>query len=217
MEDTLRGNDLASRLSGFVHKPEIEETSLETDISDEIFDNTPLSDFDTSNVRTNSIRPLFRSKPEPRVFLQKEQAWHRTAAHLHVKRMTRSEIARALGKSEQAVTLLAAQPFFAQICAEIVAEQADSLGEDALSILRTASTQAAIVLTNLALNSKSDAVKLQASKEVLDRTFGKSPVTVRQEAVSRSLDPSKEAQTLLADIQRLQTSLKTTLPSSQTS
>jgi hypothetical protein len=131
--------------------------------------------------------------------------------------MTRSQIARALGKSEQAVTLLASQPFFAQICAEIVAEQADSLGDDALSILRTASTQAAIVLTNLALNSKSDAVKLQASKEVLDRTFGKSPVTVRQEAVSRSLDPSKEAATLLADIQRLQSSLKTTLPPSQSS
>ena len=201
--------DLASRLSGFTHKPESVDLP-ETDISDDCFPS--LEDLDTTQVRTTSIRPLFRANPEPKVTLQREQAWHRTAAHLHVKRLTKREIATALGKSEQAITILAAQPFFAQICAEIVANQVDQLGDDALSILRTASTQAAITLSNLALNSKSDAVKLAASKEVLDRTFGKSPVTVRQEAISRTLDPSKEAQSLIDEITRLSSSLKTTLP-----
>jgi hypothetical protein len=59
METGVRGNDLASRLSGFVHKPETQESSLETDISDEKFDSQEFSDFETPQVRsTTSSLPL---------------------------------------------------------------------------------------------------------------------------------------------------------------
>ena len=146
------------------------------------------------------VRPLYAVSP-PRRDLQREKAWHRTAAYLFAKGSTVKEIGEALDKTRSSVSLLVQQPFFRELVATITREYALE-DEGALGILRNAGSNAAATIVSLATNAKSEAVRLQASKSIMDRLFGQAAQIIRNEG-SVPVDPAKEKAKLEEEIKRL--------------
>lgn len=145
--------------------------------------------------------PLYNSK-EPRHVLQKESAWHRTAAYLIARGMTQKQVAAAVGVTAQSVGLLMRQEFFKQQVSTIIADF--GLADDhAQTLLAAASCEAALTLIKLSGSAKSESVQLSASQTILDRVFGRAVQTVQQAPVNKSSDPSKELAALQADVGRM--------------
>ena len=145
--------------------------------------------------------PLYNPK-EPRDVLQKESAWHRTAAYLIARGMTQKQVAAAVGVTAQSVGLLMRQEFFKQQVSTIIADF--GLADDhAQTLLAAASCEAALTLIKLSGSAKSESVQLSASQTILDRVFGRAVQTVQQAPVSKANDPSKELAALQADVGRM--------------
>jgi hypothetical protein len=146
------------------------------------------------------VRPLF-AVSAPRRDLQREKAWHRTAAYLFAKGNTIKEISEALDKTRSSVSLLVQQPFFRELVATITREYALE-DEGALGILRNAGSSAAATIVSLATTAKSEAVRLQASKSIMDRLFGQAAQIIRNEG-NVPVDPAQEKAKLEEEILRL--------------
>jgi len=146
------------------------------------------------------VRPLF-AVSAPRRDLQREKAWHRTAAYLFAKGNTIKEISEALDKTRSSVSLLVQQPFFRELVATITREYALE-DEGALGILRNAGSSAAATIVALATTAKSEAVRLQASKSIMDRLFGQAAQIIRNEG-NVPVDPAQEKAKLEEEILRL--------------
>lgn len=146
------------------------------------------------------VRPLF-AVSAPRRDLQREKAWHRTAAYLFAKGHTIKDISEALDKTRSSVSLLVQQPFFRELVATITREYALE-DEGALGILRNAGSSAAATIVSLATTAKSEAVRLQASKSIMDRLFGQAAQIIRNEG-NVPIDPAQEKAKLEEEILRL--------------
>ena len=93
------------------------------------------------------------------------------------------------------------QPFFRELVATITREYALE-DEGALGILRNAGSSAAATIVSLATTAKSEAVRLQASKSIMDRLFGQAAQIIRNEG-NVPVDPAKEKAKLEEEILRL--------------
>ena len=154
--------------------------------------------------RPRTLGPLMKSDA-PRIELQNEKAWHRTAAYLVAQGWTSRKIAEATGKSEQQISLLTRQPWFNEHVAAII-DQAGLLDEGAINMLRGASASFASTIITLASTAKSESVRLSAATTALDRIFGR-PVQTLQNLTSGKkavpLDAADEIRETEAEIERL--------------
>lgn len=60
-----------------------------------------------------------RAQDTTRAGLEREQPWHRMAAHMLNRGFTNMEVADAAGKSKEQVSILRAQRWFNELCAEL--------------------------------------------------------------------------------------------------
>ena len=157
----------------------------------------------TDNLSYRVTAPLKGLNDKPRVEIQQEKAWHRTAAWLFAKGFTAKEIAEAVGKTAATVSLLCQQPFFRQQVAEIIAEF-QMLDEGALNVLRNAQASAATTLVTLASSAASEAVRASAANSILDRVLGKPVQHIQRTSTPVPVDPSGEKAMLEKEIGRLQ-------------
>ena len=153
---------------------------------------------------TIQLGPLMKSGPPARD-IENEKAWHRTAAFLVAKGWANKDIAAALDKSENMISLVTRQPWFNETVAEII-NQAGLLDEGAINMLRGASASFASTIIMLATTAKSEAVRLSAAQSGMDRIFGRPVQTVQNLTGSKkvSADPAEEIRQLEAECQRLQ-------------
>lgn len=165
-------------------------------------------DFDTLRARhVGSAALLYRSaemkQKEP---YKQERPWHRHAAYLLASGMTNKQVGEALGRNVASVSHLRAQPFFRELCAKVITEF--NLADDsAFNVLRSATGAAALKIVELSANAQSETVRLAASKEVLDRSFGTVTRMQAQIGASVPLNPMQEAEELRRNVERLKQNL----------
>ena len=125
------------------------------------------------DVVPREVRPMHGRTTTPKLLLQKEQPWHRTAAYLFAQNMNQLQVAKAVGKTSAAVNLLFAQPWFQKMVVELIHEE--RIADNALALLRNAAPAAAMAMINIAQNTDGKAslgLQLKASESILGRVLG---------------------------------------------
>lgn len=123
--------------------------------------------------------------PVPLQDVQSEKPWHRLAIMLAARGSTVTEIACKLERSISWVSLLLRQPWARErLTQEIMAE-----GRDELDVLiKGASAEAFRQIKSLSEVAESEAVRLAAAREILDRHLGKPVQKVEQKNTNLNLD-----------------------------
>lgn len=120
--------------------------------------------------------PDFHGASKPPVEIQKEKPIHRIMAYMYASGMPLKEIAERTNYSYQGVLLIARQPWFRRFVSKEIQRQ----GEDVYGeVLRAAATDSLMTVIELSTSAKSETVKLNAAKDILDRAFGKAPQQVK--------------------------------------
>lgn len=107
------------------------------------------------------------------VEVQTERPWHRAAAYMMLAGQGHGEIAEALGKSAQMVSILSRQLWFQQKVAELAAA---SGGDEVTALIKGASKGCVLKLIALSEDEKTPkAVVANVCNSLLDRYLGKAP------------------------------------------
>ena len=126
---------------------------------------------------------------EPSVEIQKEKAWHRLAAYMIASGAKIKTVAFETGYSEQQISLLNRQPWFQSLVTTIIHEE---FGDDISKMLKGAASEAIMTVRDLATNGTSEAIKLKAATDILDRYRGKATNFVHHTNGALSEAPADE-------------------------
>lgn len=117
--------------------------------------------------------------------VQSEKPWHRLAIMLAAQGCTVTEIAGKLERSIAWVSLLLRQPW----ARERLTNEINSQGRDELeTLIKGASAEAFRQIKSLSEVAESEAVRLAAAREILDRHLGKPVQKVEQKNTNFNLD-----------------------------
>lgn len=142
----------------------------------------PLADVDTLFGATPSYQAYKKEKPEHRLML-----WHRLRG-LSVK-----ETALVTGYTPQTVSQVCKQPWFQEAFCQLSTE----IGKDAVETFLEGEVLPALQRTaDIARGAESEAVRLAANRELLDRYLGKSTVKVESKV-------SGQVESVVYDIAKL--------------
>ena len=131
----------------------------------------PLADVDSLFGATPSYQGYKREKPEHRLML-----WHRLNGH-NVK-----ETAILTGYSAQTVSQVCKQPWFQEAFCKMTTE----MGKDAVETFLEGEVLPALQRTvAIAIGGETDAVRLAANRELLNRYLGKSTVKVESKVTGQ--------------------------------
>ena len=130
---------------------------------------------------------------EPAVEIQKEKAWHRTAAYMLASGAKISTVAFETGYSVQQIGLLNRQPWFQQLVTTIIHNE---FNDDISKMLKGAATEAIMTIRDLATNGVNETTKLKASQDLLDRYRGKATNFVHHTNGALSEKPEEELKRL---------------------
>jgi hypothetical protein len=149
-----------------------------------------------SGVRFKGVGPM----PSGWV-LEKEAPWHLSAACMYAMGSGNGEIARAHGKSPQAVSNLFRQPWFQERVTQIMAENR----RDVMDRFKAERFNSLETLVALRDNEKVPAaVRMACAKDILDRTLGKPTQRVEMAGEDLHFDnPCEEAERLEAEVRQL--------------
>lgn len=211
---TTKGFDQHNELASQEPEPKVEIT--ETQMSEatdralaaaglsDLFDDEEAFLMSRSQCEQNNedlgIVDLHGKKP-PQHTIQSERFWHRQVAFMIATGMSQTEVARELGKTNGWISQVVRQPWFSAL----VLKELHRSGRNAVEeIFKNAAPASALKLIELRDDEKTPAaVKLNASRELLDRYMGKAPITVNHNDRGVSSDPVAEAEKLKQEINEL--------------
>lgn len=133
--------------------------------------------FEQSGMRDQFEPSGLHNAREPYYAIQHEKGFHRLVAMMHVRGDTNREIAKELGRSEVNISNILRQPYVQQY----IVEEAKRLGgQEVMTVLRGAALKAArrILVEVDNVDTGTAQSRSAAANSVLDRVFGKAPVTV---------------------------------------
>lgn len=140
----------------------------------------------------------------PSVDVHKEKPIHRAMALMSVKGATYREIAKATGYSAVQVSTLMRQPWMREMVVHLISEA----GLDpVLTLLQSEGMNSVMKLIDLR-ESAPPPIQLGATKELLDRLFGKAPQHIITEKKMPE-DPKAEAERLKQEVAEMQKDLQT--------
>lgn len=149
------------------------------------------------------------------VEVKREKGWHRTAAYLLNTGKTQIEVAEALDKTPQMISILTSQPWFRTLQAQIVSNEG---GNEVMEIMKNAAGGATLRLVELASGKftyppdengrvLSVAVKpeiaLASIKDILDRHLGKAPQHIDYTEKKPVGDPKEQYEELQRKLSEL--------------
>jgi hypothetical protein len=143
--------------------------------------------------RTAPPRATYSNATPPEVEIQKEKAWHRTAAYMLASGAKISTVAFETGYSTQQIGLLNRQPWFQQLVTTIIHNE---FNDDISKMLKGAATEAIMTIRDLATNGTNETTKLKASQDLLDRYRGKATNFVHHTNGALSEKPEEELKRL---------------------
>ena len=136
--------------------------------------------------------------------IQREHPWHLSAAHMYATGASGNEIAKAHGKSIQAVSNLLRQGFFQSRVLEIMAANR----RDIMDLFRAERVNTLATLIAIRDDPGTPAsVKAMVCKDLLDRSLGKAVQRIEAVTEVASSDPCAEYERLEAENNRLRDSL----------
>lgn len=162
---------------------------------DEPLDQAPRASSPTSRPMEELGLNALMDGRKPGRTIKSERPWHRTAAYLSARGLSREDIANAVDVSPAMITLLSKQTWFRELVAKII-HSFDLSGTAAQDLLRASAASAALVQVELCTTGKSESVRLAASTAILDRVFGKAVQTVQQSHQNAKVAPEKEIEDL---------------------
>lgn len=138
---------------------------------------------------------------DPAHFIQNEKAVHRIMCYRSASGDTPGEIAAATGYSVAQVRDVLKQPRSKQLIAEIMQEE---FGDDVRALLQGGAVDAVLEIRRISVEGATDTVKLNAAKDILDRTMGKPTQTIRDDrpGVKKNLTPEEEAAAIEAELEK---------------
>jgi hypothetical protein len=132
--------------------------------------------------------------------LEKEAPWHLSAAYMYANGACNGEIAKAHGKSPQAVSNLFHQAFFQNRVVEIMAENR----RDVMDLFKDERINSLMTLVAIRDNENAPPVaRVQAARDILDRAMGRPAQRIETVNEIRSDDPVAECAMLEAEIRQL--------------
>lgn len=147
--------------------------------------------------RSAAPSKTFHGSKEPTVEIQKEKAWHRTAAYMLASGAKLKTIAFETGYSEAQIGLLNRQPWFQQLVTTIIHNE---FNDDISKMLKGAACEAVMTIRDLATNGVNETIKLKASQDLLDRYRGKATNFVHHTTGALSENPEEELKRLEEDL-----------------
>jgi len=139
--------------------------------------------------KVGALPAQLHGRQPPKVEIQKETATHRTAAFMVASGAKLKTVAFELGVAESTVSNWLRQPWFQANVNSIIQEE---FGGDLTAMLKSFASTALLVQVDLMTNSTSDAVRLKAASDLLDRFRGKPTTFVHHTNSQLSEDPQKE-------------------------
>lgn len=135
--------------------------------------------------------------------VQKEQPWHRQAAHLFATgTLSAKAVAELLEKEPETVRNLLKNGWFQERVTAIMAE--NGTGADVMALFRAEATASLATLIELRDDTKCPkAVRRASAIDILDRGYGKPKIFVESSEGPRSEDPVAERDRLLKENERL--------------
>jgi hypothetical protein len=132
--------------------------------------------------------------------IEKEAPWHLSAAYMYATGARNGEIARAHGKSAQAVSNLFRQPFFQERVTEIMAANR----RDVVDLFRAERINTLETLIEMRDDPETPAhVRAICCRELLDRSMGKPVQPIETNEVTHFDNPCAEAEHLEAEVRQL--------------
>ena len=133
--------------------------------------------------------------------VEREEPWHRMAAHLFATGCTSSkQVASILNVHRRTVQNLLKQKWFQEHVTKLLAENG---GKDIIALLRAEQINSLVVMIELRDDPKNPpAVRHNICKDILDRTLGKPVQRIETSESPTSDDPVAEARRLREEIAR---------------
>jgi hypothetical protein len=146
------------------------------------------------------IAEFYQSTPPIRE-LEKEQAWHRTAAFAFALGATAKDVAKQLDRTYITVQNLLRQPWFQKNVTALMAEYGS---RDIMELLRAEQVNSLCTLIEIRDNPKAaSAARVVCARDILDRTLGKPMQRVEVTGEVASDNPVEEVERLEAEVNRL--------------
>lgn len=132
-----------------------------------------------------------------------EQEWYQHAVRYSGQGLTADEVASACNVSAQTIRNLRKDPRFQERVTRYMAES----DRDVMDAFKKELLGATYRLVDLSQNAESEAVKLKATTEIIDRVLGKTLSRTENDSTVRSADPVAEKASLEAEVKGLLGSL----------
>jgi hypothetical protein len=171
-----------------------------------LFDDIDLTDLpeescSAAEQNREEVRPLWNAK-EPNINIKHERYRHRALAYLIGSGRTQGEAAKELGYTDAWVSQICRQTWFQ----ELVLEEITRTGRSAVDeLIKNAAPGSVLTLIEMRDTAKSEAVRLNASRELLNRYLGNTTVVIRHEEEASS-NVVEEVARLEREADRLRTS-----------
>jgi hypothetical protein len=137
--------------------------------------------------------------------IEREQAWHRTAAFAFALGATAKDVAKQLDRAYITVQNLLRQPWFQKNVTALMAEYGS---RDIMELLRAEQVNSLCTLIEIRDNPKAaSAARVVCARDILDRTLGKPMQRVEVSSEAASDDPVQEVERLEAEVNRLRTDI----------
>jgi hypothetical protein len=137
--------------------------------------------------------------------IKREKPEHRQILWQRIRGLSVKEIAAVSGFSTYTVNRVCAQPWFRDAFVRLTTE----LGKNAVMKFLEGEVMSALERTvGLAVGAESEAVRLAANREILDRFLGKSTVKVEQTVEGKIEHDVVDGAALLVESKRLEEQLK---------
>jgi hypothetical protein len=158
----------------------------------------------TSELRESSVDALFGGLTSYEL-IKREKPEHRQILWQRIRGLSVKEIAAVSGFSTYTVNRVCAQPWFRDAFVRLTTE----LGKNAVTKFLEGEVMSALERTvGLAVGAESEAVRLAANREILDRFLGKSTVKVEQTVEGKIEHDVVDGAALLVESKRLEEQLK---------
>lgn len=135
----------------------------------------------------------FHGVDAPKEVIQREKGVHRLMEYMYASGKSLRDIAAETGYSEAQVSKISRQTWFRANVAQLIHSQGAG---NIQSLIEGGAVEAAMVLRDLATSGETEAVRLKASQDILDRVMGKATQKVLHGKVNVPVDALDEIKQL---------------------